>query len=233
MTPAKPSTSSSDRPENLTDRIYSRLRQDICGFQLIPGERFTETEIANRMQASRTPVREALNRLQQNGFVEVHFRSGWQVKSFDLPQFEQLYDVRTILELATVDRLCAGAAMPILDRLAHTWFTDPANRLTDPVAVCALDESFHGQLVEASGNTELARIHQDITERIRIIRHLDFTQQARVDITYEEHAEILHLILDGKANHARALLRTHIEDSKAEIRKITLHMLQKVRSGAA
>ena len=233
MTSAKNLQSTSDRPENLTDRIYSRLRQDICGFQLVPGERFTETEIANRMQPSRTPVREALNRLQQNGFVEVHFRSGWQVKSFDLPQFEQLYDVRTILEVATVDRLCECSAIPILDRLSHTWFIDPAERVNDPVALCALDESFHGQLVEASGNTELARIHHDITERIRIIRHLDFTQQARVDITYEEHAQILHLILDGKADAARTLLRTHIEDSKAEIRKITLHMLQKAKNGAA
>src|SRR5690606_3416198 len=92
--------------ENLTERVYQHLKQDIFSFRLLPGDRFTEKEIAERVAASRTPVREALTRLQREGFVAVSFRSGWQVKPFDFNQFEQLYDVRIVLELAAVKRLC-------------------------------------------------------------------------------------------------------------------------------
>ena len=92
--------------ENLAERIYRQLKQDIFDFRLLPADRFSENEIAERMGASRTPVREALFRLEREGYVEVLARSGWQVKPFDFKYFEELYDVRTVLECAAVRRLC-------------------------------------------------------------------------------------------------------------------------------
>ncbi len=82
---------------------------DIAEFKLVPGDRFTETEISERLGVSRTPVRQALFRLQQEGFVEVLFRSGWRVLPFDFDKFEQLYDLRMVLETTAVHRLCAGS----------------------------------------------------------------------------------------------------------------------------
>ena len=218
-----------DRVENLTDRIYTRLKQDIFDFRLMPGARFTESEVASRMSASRTPVREALTRLQHDGYVEVHFRSGWQVRPFDFRQFEQLYDVRIILELAAVSKLCDLPEQPPLEDLKRLWLILPIDRLQDPATVSALDERFHEHLVEATGNHEMARIHHELTERIRIVRRLDFTKPDRIQATYGEHAEILQAILLRQTSTASSLLRTHIEVSKAEIKKITLHMLQEAR----
>lgn len=210
---------------NLTERIYLQLKQDIFSFRLLPGDRFSENEIAERVEASRTPVREALTRLQREGFVDVSFRSGWQVKPFDFNQFEQLYDVRVVLELAAVKKLCEMEPAPNLDDLKRIWLVKPEDRLEDGPSVCALDERFHEQLVEATGNQEMARIHHDITERLRIIRRIDFTQQKRIEATYEEHAKILRTIIERRAEEVKSLLKTHIEASKAEVRKITLHMM--------
>jgi DNA-binding GntR family transcriptional regulator len=95
--------------------------------------------------------------------------------------------------------------------------------------VCALDERFHEQLVEATGNTEMARIHHDITERLRIVRRIDFTKRPRIEATYQEHGKILRTIIKRRGDDAQLLLRTHIEESKAEVRKITLHMLFEAR----
>jgi len=214
--------------QNLTERIYQQLKQDIFSFRLLPGDRFTENEIADRVSASRTPVREALTRLQREGFVEVSFRSGWQVKPFDFRQFEQLYDVRIVLEMAAVKRLCEMEAQA-LDDLKQIWLVEPKARLEHGPQVCALDEQFHMRLVEASGNTEMARIHHDITERLRIIRRIDFTQRPRIEATYIEHAKVLRTIIKRRADEAQLLLKTHIEASKAEVRKITLHMLHEAR----
>jgi len=80
------------RPEALAERVYQALKADIFAFRLMPGDRFSESEIAGRMAVSRTPVRQALFRLEREGFVEVWFRSGWQIKNFDFAWFESLYD---------------------------------------------------------------------------------------------------------------------------------------------
>lgn len=219
-----------ERPANLTDQIYDRLKREIFDFQLLPGDRFTESEVAARMEASRTPVREALMRLQNDGFVEVQFRSGWKVKPFDFEQLGQFYDIRIILELASVDRLCAMEIPPDLEDLKRDWLVPPEERLDNGPAVCALDERFHERLVEATGNVEMARIHHEITERIRVIRRFDFTNTSRVAATYDEHRKILQAILRRRASDARMLLSAHIETSKSEVRKITLHMLEKARA---
>jgi DNA-binding GntR family transcriptional regulator len=215
--------------QSLTERIYLTIKSEIFDFALLPGDRFTENEVAERVAASRTPVREALMRLQREGFVEVSFRSGWQVRPFDFNQFEQLYDVRIVLEMAAVRRLCEMEQAPALEELKRIWLVEPADRLKDGPTVCALDELFHVQLVAATGNEEMARIHHDITERLRIIRRIDFTQRPRIEATYDEHAKILRTIIKRRPDDAQRLLKTHIEESKAEVRKITLHMLHEAR----
>jgi len=89
------------------DEVYAQLKRDVAEFRLVPGDRFTENEISERLGVSRTPVRQALFRMQQEGYVEVLFRSGWRVLPFDFDQFEQLYDLRMVLETTAAHRLCA------------------------------------------------------------------------------------------------------------------------------
>ncbi|GAB3675804.1 GntR family transcriptional regulator [Salinisphaera aquimarina] len=218
---------------NLGDRIYRQLKQEIFDFRLIPGDRLSENEIAARVNASRTPVREALFRLQRDGYVEVLSRSGWQVRPFDFDYFEELYDVRTVLECACVQRICELAGVPPeLEALKPAWLVPVAERLSESETVWGLDERFHAALVRAAGNTVMVAMHDDVTERIRIIRRLDFTQSRRVQATYDEHAEILRALLQKRAAQAQMLLRSHIRSSRNEVRKITLHMLYEARQSA-
>lgn len=215
---------------SLAAQVAERIKRDIFAFRLLPGERFTESEIAARMQVSRTPVREALYRLQREGLLEVLFRAGWRVRPLDFGQIDELYDVRIVLELAAVQRLAElDPRPPQLDPLKAFWLVPAAERLTDGAEVARRDERFHETLVEATGNRELARLHHEVTERIRIVRRLDFTQAARIEATYQEHGRILRAVLQRKADPAGLLLRTHIEASKVEVRKITLHMLYEAR----
>ena len=71
-----------------------RLKQEIFDYQLLPHDRFSETELAARYQVSRTPVRDALYRLEREGYLEVGFRRGWTVKPLDFDQIDELYDLR-------------------------------------------------------------------------------------------------------------------------------------------
>jgi DNA-binding GntR family transcriptional regulator len=218
------------------DEVYEQLKRDVAEFLLVPGDRFTENEISERLGVSRTPVRQALFRLQQEGYVEVLFRSGWRVLPFDFEQFEQLYDLRMVLETTAVHRLCAegeraSGTNQVLDALVAIWLVPLAERSSDTAQVSQWDEEFHCALVAAAGNLEMARVHRDVTDRIRIIRRLDFTKQARIDATYDEHAKILQAIQHKRGDQAAMLLRAHIEISQAEVRKITLHQVHMARQG--
>jgi len=216
------------------DEVYEQLKRDVAEFKLVPGDRFTENELSERLGVSRTPVRQALFRLQQEGYVEVLFRSGWRVLPFDFDQFEQLYDLRMVLETTAAQRLCAAGervARELIDQLSAIWLVPLGERSADTVQVAQWDEAFHCALVAAAGNAEMARVHRDVTERIRIIRRLDFTQQARIDATYDEHAKILKAIQRKRGDQATLLLRAHIETSQTEVRKITLHQVHLARQG--
>ena len=68
----------------------------------------------------------------------------------------------------------------------------------------------------AAGNPEMARVHWDVTERIRIVRHLDFTRADRIEATYVEHAKILRAVMQRKLDQAQLLLKSHVEQSKSE-----------------
>ena len=226
---------STDAPRSsLSEQIYTTLKSDIHDFRLIPGDRLSEADIGNRMGASRTPVREALFRLRKEGFLEVEPKTGWFVKPLDFAKLEELYDLRIILELACVTRLCGRAdeTTPALDELKDVWLLPEAERLTDAHQVGTLDEAFHSALVRSAGNNEVSRVHMEVTERIRIIRRLDFTRSDRIAATYDEHAKILRAIMMRKADIAQYMLRSHVEQSKAEVRKITLQTLFDARERA-
>jgi DNA-binding GntR family transcriptional regulator len=214
----------------LAEQVYCRLKDDIFNFRLLPGDNFTETEMAQTYGVSRTPLRDALFRMQREGYLEVGFRRGWKVRPIDFDRLDNLYDLRIVLEMAALERLCQQAEPPPgLEALNTVWLVPEGQRESEAVQVAALDEQFHTELVAAAGNEEMTRIHHEVTEKIRIVRRLDFLKKNRIEATYEEHAKILQLIAKRKATEAQILLRAHITQSKLEVRKITIWMLAEAR----
>ena len=213
----------------LAEQAYAQIKQMIFDFALMPGDRFSEPDLAKQVQVSRTPLRQALQRLAREGFLLVFPKLGWQVAPLDFDVIDELYDLRVLIECHAAQRLASVENRETLQPLVDFWMVDADQRLADAAAVGAMDERFHGQLVESSGNREMARVHQELTDRIRIVRRLDFTKAARVTVTYDEHTRILRAILRRRSDEAQRLLRAHIEQSKLEARHITLDVLYRAR----
>jgi DNA-binding GntR family transcriptional regulator len=137
-----------------------------------------------------------------------------------------------LLEQAAIKRL--GALTPAhlnaaLAPLEARWLVPIKKRSAEPSEVAAWDEDFHCSLVAAANNIEFVRVHRDVTERIRIVRRLDFTKAARIKATYDEHASILRALRQRAFKDASDQLCVHIECSQTEARKITLFRLQSAR----
>jgi DNA-binding GntR family transcriptional regulator len=217
------------RDPSRADAVYAQLKRDISEFRWLPGDRFTEMEVCDLHQVSRTPVRQALFRLRQEGFVDV--------KPFDFEKFDHLYDLRILLETTAVQRLCRpevhAVDLQVLNAQASIWMVDETARCTDRARVAEWDEAFHIALVQACGNPEMLRVHREISERIRSVRRLDFTLQDRIQATYVEHARILQAVLGRQADAVNTLLTSHIQASQSQVRNITLHQIHQARRLAA
>ena len=217
------------RKSSVLQDVYQRLREDIGAFRMPPGQRYSEHELATHLGVSRTPLRFALHLLAREGYlVHLDGHSCWQVQPLDLDYYADLYDFRTDIEAIAVNRLCHEEPGVALAGLATYWFSPASRQTADYTSVADADERFHRTLVELAGNREMLRTFSDLTERIRVIRRLDFVSPDRIEATFDEHAAILTQLIAGNASGAEALIRSHIGNSRQAIRHITLQHLASV-----
>jgi len=215
---------------SLAERAYVQLKEMIFDFNFMPGDLLSEGDLSKNIEVSRTPLRQALQRLQHEGFVNAMPKIGWQVAPLDFNKLDELYDFRVLIETYAAKRLCeSDRTNSIFANLLKIWCVPKTKRINNGILVGKLDEEFHSHLVYAAGNGEMLKMHTEITERIRIVRRLDFTKQQRVNETYDEHSQILQAIMQGRTAESQRLLRAHIEQSKIEVRKITLGMLHEAK----
>lgn len=223
---SSPSAAQVEARPLLAQSVYDRLKQQIFDFRLPPGQRYTERVLAASLGVSRTPLRVALHLLANEGYLNhVDGHSSWQVKPLDLDYYDDLYDFRLNIELLSVRSLCKRQDLSGLRALCAFWCVPKKQRVSDGEQVAREDERLHRTWVALAGNREMLRVFDHLTERIRIIRRLDFIAPERIDAAFDEHAEILKLLLARKAESAQALITSHINASRAEIRHITVHRL--------
>ena len=214
--------------------VYSALKQRIVQFELRPNERLTEVQLAQEFATSRTPVREALFKLEREGWVVNRPHQGFAVRNFSLSELDDIYEVRIALEWLSVRLACANMAAHDLERLINFWSHPAANASPDPLIMLKHDEDFHVAIADGTGNQELVSQLQHTNERIRIIRRIDFTKEARVKQTFKEHARILELIRRKDVEAAQEAMEAHIRISKGSIRALADEGLARVYlSGAS
>lgn len=215
-----------------TKNVYTTLKEMILSFELYPGSRTTETELADLFQVSRTPVREALLRLESEGHLTIRPKQGCFIKQIDIAELTEYYKVRTALEKAAIEEACHHMPKDELERLLKMW--DPAKqpKKISANAMEEKDESFHMALALGGGNSTLVKYLQDVNNHIRIIRRVDFQDPERVKRTYNEHFGILQALLDREMILARTLMSQHIQRSQDAAKTLTLTQLARKKPPA-
>lgn len=217
----------------MAQQIYSKLRTLILDLHIQPNSRLTETELAAYFKVSRTPIREALKRLETEGLVSIKPKQGCFVRPINLDELKEYYEIRISLEMLSLDTACAQMPDREILILCQTWKNKPArmsNVNTEDIA--NLDESFHISIATGGGNQTLARMLSDINNRIRIVRRLDFTDVERIEKTYQEHRIILQRLLDRDLKGAKKEMMRHIRKSEEFTKNLTLTHLAVRRKNA-
>lgn len=202
--------------------IFAILKQRILRWEYPPGHRFTEEEISREFHVSRSPVRETLRMLEENGLVDKVPYRGCTVKQPDIQELNELYDVRIILESAVVEHLAQhGDTTAVCTQLLDTWRNlaeDSRQRAIDSVALANADRQFHESLARATGNHTLYDLVSGINDRLHFIRMTDITTVDRLWETCHQHIQILEHILARDAAAAKAALRTNIEGARMHVK---------------
>ncbi len=198
---------------------YDWIKQELLSGAFALGTRLAEERLARALDVSRTPVREALGRLHAEGLVERHPDGGYTPSVPDLGEIVELYEVRSSLEHAALDRGCDDAGRAALGVLRDEWVAladEDVVRRPDPAFVL-LDEDFHVRLAAAAGNHALVGVLSGVNERIRVVRMHDFLSVERIEATIAQHLGILDAVLDGAPPAAAVALRAHLEESAAVV----------------
>ena len=192
------------------ETTYERLCDEIRTGKLPPGSRLRETEIAARLAVSRTPVREAIRRLEAEGLVDHLPRSGAVVRKLDYPELMELYEMRTVLE-GTAARLAARAASPVeLDELVAINDEMRANA-GRPDLVVGLNRQFHRLLLDAARNRFLLRAMATVENTLLILGSSSMAMPDRAREAVDEHREVLEALLARDGAAAEAAMRRHME----------------------
>jgi DNA-binding GntR family transcriptional regulator len=206
------------------ERVYDALRDALLAGELPAGERLVEVQLADRFATSRTPVREALRRLEGDGHLIRDPGGGLRPRLPDVRTMTEVYDVRLALEELTARRAATGGDRELLEAVEHDWRQMEGQWRTTPESLMTpdfvhRDESFHERIAGASGNATATRMLRSVNERIRILRIHDFTLDARIGATIAEHLEIVGLILAGEPDAAAAFMRAHVQRSALVVRE--------------
>lgn len=198
----------------------------IMDFEIPPGSRVTESQLASHFDVSRTPVRAALQRLDSEGHLAIRPKQGCFIRTIDIVKISQYYDVRVALEKAVVDEVLRQNSRALVTALAGKWHPKARHFGTEITEQLKLaEEGFHLELARASGNEALVSYLQDVNDNIRAVRRLGWPDKSSVLDTYEEHFLICRLILDRKAAAARREMENHIRKSQDGANRVTLTQL--------
>ncbi|RRR79141.1 GntR family transcriptional regulator [Streptomyces sp. RP5T] len=202
-----------ERPGPLRDRVYGALLELITTRALQPGQHLVESELAGHLGVSRQPVREALQRLNTEGWVDLRPAQGAFVHEPTDEEADQLLTVRTLLEAEAARLAAANAGSAGVAALEDLCVQGERAVAADDVdAAVALNARLHAKVMELAGNAVLAELAGQVDRRVRWYYTPVARQRGRQ--SWIEHRELIAAIADRDEQRATAVMRQHTEHTR-------------------
>ena len=206
-----------DSYKPLREVVAETLREAIVNGTLNPGERLMEIQLAEELGVSRTPVREAIRKLELEGFVIMIPRRGTYVADLSIRDINEVFEIRTALDV-----LAAGLAveritedeLEQLERLLVEIGKSIEGDEIDIDKIVETDSQFHDVLYKASRNDRLVGIINNLREQITRFRSISMQYPGRMKVSVEEHRQLVEAIAERNTELAQQIAREHMENSE-------------------
>jgi DNA-binding GntR family transcriptional regulator len=200
----------------LREQIHGQLRSAILNGEYAPGTPLVEAELAARLGASRTPVREALQRLETEGLLERRGQRGIVVRELRAEDVTCIFEIRESLELLAARRACRRMTSPILAEL-HAIVSQMREAVDDPNGMERLDTAFHDRILATAEGARLRRMLSDLREELVTWRFLSLSTRERRAATVAEHEGVLFALEAGDENVVARIVAEHIASARAAV----------------
>ena len=211
-------------PENLTQQAYQFIRDEIIKGKLDGRQHLTEGYFASRFGISKSPIREALNRLESEGLITIKPRRGAFVSEFSIDDVEEIYELREVLEALVVrdavldSRVLARMRESVRAAKAYLRKNDMSNYIRQ-------DATFHTRLAQASSNSRLRKILENMHNQMLILRRKTFELTSHTSV--KQHTQILDALEKRRKDVAAKLMVRHIRT----VRRRLVDHLKRLETG--
>lgn len=209
-----------NRP-NLSEAVYEVIKEGLVNGTLEPGTKIKEEEIARQLGVSRTPVREAIHKLEREGLVEIIPRYGTFIVSISPKDVREIYDIRGALEA-----LALRSGFSRIDKKKLLEMGELHKRCEQPVkkgdldSFIEVDAKFHDLIIKASGNDRLIRLMWNLKNQIRVSKLESLSVPGRAEKSLKEHENIISAVFEGDKEKAERLLREHSDKAKENLLRL-------------
>jgi DNA-binding GntR family transcriptional regulator len=192
---------------NLTELTYRSIKQSVLNGTLGELSRLTEESLATQLGISKSPVREALNRLEAEGLVRIEARRGAYVRRFSAKEIRDLYELREMLEVHSIDTATITPKL-LSDLFASITRTKKHLKLGNKLAHIEEDLRFHALITAATGNAELSRVLENVQQKSLLCRSKSYELSATTAPV--AHMKIFQALKNESKKEARLAMREHI-----------------------
>ncbi|MCL2254420.1 MAG: GntR family transcriptional regulator [Lachnospiraceae bacterium] len=202
----------------LRDVVFDTLRRAILTGRFKPGERLMEVRLADQLGVSRTPIREAIRKLELEGLVTMIPRRGAEVAQMTVKGMRDVLEVRRTLDVLSVELACERITPDEIQllRKAHDEFVTVL-KTGDTTMMATADVAFHNIIIEATGNLRLKQLINNLAEQIYRYRFIYLQDDIKHDMLIEEHEAIFKAIKEKNSDAAAMAARIHIDNQEISI----------------
>ncbi len=202
----------------LRDVVFHTLRNAILTGRLKPGERLMEIHLAETLGVSRTPIREAIHKLELEGLVVMIPRRGASVASISRKALKDVLEVRRALDTLCAELACERITVEEKEQLKKACLDfENATKSKDATIIAKADVAFHDIIIRATGNEKLVTLINNISEQIYRFRFEYIKDETQHHYLINEHKTLVNAILKGDVDMARDAARVHIDNQEHAI----------------
>jgi len=210
----------------LQEQAYEFVKAQIMNLDLKPGQYVTDSQVASELKISRTPVREALRRLEQEGLLVNQARRGWKVYALSLDDIHQIFDIKIAIE-GLIARQAADCRDEKLQNKLRAAMKDMERAVErdDDTAWQEADRTLHQIIFEMAGNERAASIVQNLNDHWHRLRIGFLAMQGRKERSNPEHAAFVDSILRGDGDEAQRQIQSHLGNVRQELVRLLVNLV--------